>query len=331
MLFNLERQQRNYNYLKLIKAYNLLLTDCHSKKSISKKDFYSFLEEIKGLDTADEIYDALLPDDYDEDDQKKLELFYKSGTDEYKLTKDNKIMPVASKEEALVIYSMLINGDFDLYIDDKDRILQNLEDFFSDVGIKPFDYGDYITIRGKSNITDSIAKIKSRYKTIESAIHNGKFIKFDYYKNNPFDENICVYPESVICSQLDERFRVKAYCYDGKLRTFYLSLIENLSVTDEKPFEIREPSEKYNTLVFSFKNEKGLPERVCARFSDYKKQIKYNKKKNELTYSVEYIGNPLESARIINRLLSLGSNLDIKSDERLIVQERAKKALALYK
>ncbi len=331
MVFNIDRQQRNYNYLKTIKAYNSLLDDGKLDKNLKKKVFYSLLQELKGYDSAEEIRRAIAPEDICDNSQSDLELFYLDGVDNYKLAKNKKIRPVASKEEAMVIYSMLNNGDFDLYTDDLNPIKNNLKSYFINVGIRPFDYMNFVTIKGKSIVADRIADIKNKHQIIEQAIKDEKFIKFDYYKKEPADKNICVFPKNLVYSQLDERFRVKAYCYDGRYRTFYLSLMDNLSVTDIKPFDVKEIIEESKTLIFSFKNEKGLPERVCARFSDYKKQIKYNKKKNELTYSVEYIGNPLESARIINRLLSLGSNLDIKSDERLIVQERAKKALALYK
>ncbi len=332
MIFNIERQQRNYNYLEIIRGFNKAFETYGEDKVFNKRDFYSFTEYIKGMDSVEEIYEALLPNEQNIEDPNQLELFYKTGEDKYHFSKSSKILPVASKEEVVAIYSMLKNGDLDLYLNEsvKSSIESNLEKYFENIETSPVNINDYIVNKGVSKSKDSIERIKDIFHTIQSAIHNKQFVNFEYNKRG-IPINTTVFPVEIVFSQLDECFRLKANCDDNKNRTFYLSYINNLKLLNEKPFNVNERLETTKVLAFEFKNEKGLPERVCSRFSDYKKQIKFIQDKNIITYRIEYLDTPLERNRVISRLLSLGSNIKITSEEKNIVKTKAKKALELYK
>ena len=75
----------------------------------------------------------------------------------------------------------------------------------------------------------------------------------------------------------------------------------------------------------------NLPERIAARFSDYQKEIHFNRADNTLTYIVDYEDTPNENKKIISYLCSLGKRVDVLSDEKEIIKAEAKKTLANYK
>lgn len=329
MNFNIERQQRNYNYLELIRVYNKTLNKYGEQKDFNKRDFYAFIEKLKGLNTADEIYDALLPDAEDIDNPNKLELFYETEENRYRLAKSQRILPPASKEEAVAVYSMLNSGNLDLYFEKQEVVKSNVLQYFKNINTAPIDINDYIEVKGRSKLRDADSEIKENFKTLQTAIEKNNFVEFRYCKGKE-PVWITVFPVKIIFSQLDERYRLKAVCRDNGYKTFYLSLMEELHILNEKAFDFNPITEKKKELVFCFKDERNLAERVCARFSDYKKQIKYSSKDKTITYAVQYDDTPLENNRIINRLLSLGRHIDIKSEEKAIIKERAKKALAQY-
>ena len=329
MIFKIDRQQRNYNYLEIIREYNRAMDIYPADVVFEKKDFYKFTQNLKGFDSADEIFEAMLPEDSDITNPNELELFYEANNNEYCFAKSRKIKLTASKEEAAVLYSMLKSGDLDLYFDKKELLENNLCEYFENLGAAPVDINDYIIVKGKSALSDKTEDIKENFSQLQSAIKHNRFVRFDYYKSEN-GESICVLPKGIIYSQLDGRFRLKALCFDGLTRTFYLSYIKNPEIIKEKPFEDKETEESSRELVFEFDNVKGLNERVCARFSDYKKQVFFNQKNNTVTYKVHYSDNPHERARIISRLLSLADNLRISTEEVHEVKERAKKALELY-
>lgn len=330
MKFNIERQQRNYNYLELIREYNLALDKYGFNKSFNKRDFYELTKNIKGFDSADEIFEALIPNNDDIENPNKLELFYEIGQNEYGFSKNRKIKLTATKEEAVVVYSMLNNGDFDLFFDKTEVVKSNLEKYFENLDLLPLDINSYIETKGQSKCADCLSDIKENFEMLKTAIKEKRFVHFVYQKgNDPI--TLCVFPVEIIFSQLDERFRLKSICDDNRFRTFYISYMSNLRLLDDKPFILSALEEKQKELVFQFCNEKGLEERVCARFSNYEKQVHFDKNKNVIIYRLKYNDNPLESSRIISRLLSLGSNVQILSNERKTVCEIAKKALALYR
>lgn len=336
MILQTDRKQRNCNYLTLIKNFNEAFDIFSNDIPLEKSDLYALSMDLvlpENEDKADELIDAIMPlDDFDDDDNNNFELLLEDG-DCY-LSKNDKILPVASKEEVAILYSMLVEGDLDLMLDDvtKAKLQKNLETFFDKMGEKPVNLYSFIDAKGKSLCADNASEIKATFDLLNEAVENGYFAKIEYLYNDEV-MNYIIQPVEFIYSQLDLRMRCKAFIDEGYWMTFYLSYIKSIELIKDSvpfgPFEIKE--DKMKTLVFSFPNDFSLPERVAARFSDYEKEIKYNKKSNTLTYHVEYADTWTENARIINRLRSLGKFVNIESSEKDIVKADALKALELYK
>lgn len=330
MILKIDRQQRNYNFLEIIKGFNSAL-DKYGKQG-EMDNMYSFNFNPIGTENAEKIYDALSPTvEESENDIASLDLFYKDNG-KYYFSKDKKIKPVNTREEVAVIYSMLLNGDFDLYLDinEKENLKSNINAFFDNLGEHTIDIFSYIDNKGKSILSDNLAELKPIFHTIKKAIELNQFLKITYNKDKCV--NFEIQPIRLIFSQLDERIRVSAFSSDGICRTYYLSYIQDIKILKTKPFEPFSFSPpKLNILKFSFKNHHNLPERIAARFSNYKKEIRYNKNNNTITYTIEYEDNPKENSRILNRLLSVGNHISIQTSEKELIKQEAQKALSLYK
>lgn len=331
MILQTARQQRNYNYLELIKMYNAALKKFGYDNTIKKADLYYLVSGLKGYETSDKIISALTEDD--DEDTDTLELFENIENGKYAFAKEHKIFPVASKEETEIVYSMLQNGDFDLFLKDsiKDKLDDNIEAYFENINEKPFNLYDYIEIKGTSLCADNLAEIANTFNAISRAILFKHMVKIKYCINESTFEFV-IQPIEFVYSQLDLRMRIKAFVEDSSVKTFYLSFIKDLSTISENfPFEPYKSEQiNYKELVFSFSNIHTLPERVAARFSDYKKEIHYDKQSNTIKYHVLYLDNPTENNRIINRLLSLGDKISIETAEKDIVKSEAIKALEQY-
>lgn len=328
-----DRAQRNYNYLEIIAKYNSFFERYGEDAELNQKQFKAFESALSssliGIDSVEEILNSLLSDE--NETGASLDLFVKDK-DCYSFYKENKIMPVASREEALIVYSMIQNGDFDLFLNNelKTKILNNICSYFKNINETPVNLYDYIDYKGKSICADNLKDIQGYFTELKEAIENNSFIKISYNINDTVNEHI-IQPVSFVYSQLDLRMRVRAFVSNGQLWTFYLSNIQKIETLNEAPFErcsLTEP--KMKELVFSFENSKNRAERVAARFSDYKKTVKYNKNKNIITYRVFYPDDMTENNRIFFRLRSLGKGIEIKSEEKERVKADAKKALLNY-
>ena len=333
MILKTDREQRNYNYLELIKMYNRAVKKYNTDAKLSEKEYKAIQDELTvslmGMDRVEEIKTDLLSIS----DRSTLELFEKIGA-EYYFEKGNKILPAASKEEALIVYSMLQRGDFDLFLNEKQKRLlaDNLNEYFANIHEKPFDLYGLIEVKGNSLCADSLGVLRDRFDKLKRAIEAKAFVKISYNYNDKTEEFV-IQPVGFIYSQLDLRLRVKAFLRSGDCWTFYVSNIAKLEISEnKKPFTPLK-NERNNTkkLVFSFENSKGRAERIAARFSDYEKEIRYNKKNNRITYHVSYADTPTENNRIVNRLRSIGKGLTILSEEREMVKQDAVKALENYK
>lgn len=328
-----DRAQRNYNYLEIIGAYNDLLNNCEDGY-ISEKQFNQFSRELGakliGTNGVVNTLNALVSAKNNENNS--LDLFEFDG-DNYLLFKEKPILPPASREEVLLIYSMLENGDFDLMLNDevKNKIKANVDRFFENLGETPENLYGYIDFKGESLCADTLSEIKDCYIALNKAKENGSFVKISYDYNDEINEHI-IKPVGFVYSQLDLRLRVRAYVKTGEQWTFYLSNIKSLESLNGNAFDVPEEKKpEMKELVFSFENTHNRAERVAARFSDYNKTVKYSKKKNIITYTVYYSDNMTENNRIFYRLRSLGKGIDIKSGEKKRVKADALKALANYK
>lgn len=332
MILTAERKQRNYNYLTIISKYNKLLSTTPDKK-ITHKQFEDFKKELSinllGFDSVEAILNSIVDDSDEANDNLALFTEDESG---YTLAIEDKISPVASKEEALIVFSMLNNGDFDLFLSDEQRnnIKNNIDKYFDNLSMQPINLYDYIEDKGKSLCADNLKEIKDTFDILKETVESKKTVKISYYFNDVYNEHI-IMPIGFVYSQLDLRMRVKAYCEDSTLQTFYISNIKKVEVIDDIHFEISNAGAEYKELVFSFENSNNRAERIAARFSDYRKSVKLNKKKNIITYHVFYENNPTESNRIFYRLRSLGRGINIQTEEKGRVVADAKKALENYK
>ena len=332
MILKTDRQQRNYNYLELIRMYNSALEKYHHNAILSYNEYTKIENDLSvsliGLESVEEIKNSL-----SSNEDNSLNLFYKED-EKYFFEKENKILPVASKEEALIVYSMLKNGDFDLFLNENQKkiINNNIKKYFENINEKPFDLYDFIEVKGESLCADKLIEIKDYFYVLKKAIELKSLVKISYYYDDKIEDSI-VQPIEFIYSQLDFRLRVKAFFRDGGCRTFYISNIKKLEILEnEKPFtQYEKEQNNTNELVFSFENNSSKTERIAARFSDYKKEIHYNKKNNMLTYHVFYADTPTENNRIIYRLRSLGKGITILSEEKERVKQDALKALENYR
>ena len=336
MILKVNRQQRNYNYLELIRMYNQAIEEYGADNNISKDNFSkindSLTKSLIGMETVEIIKNALVSDE-DLDNNNSLELFYTSDN-EYGFMHKNKILPVASKEEAEIVYSMLQNGDFDLFLSENQKkiISDNLNRYFDNAGLHPINLYDYIDVKGGSHNADNLSEIKDYFIQLKKAVQFKNFAKIAYDYNDMVEDYI-IQPIGFVYSQLDLRLRVKAFLKEGTLRTFYISNIKKIEIIEkEYPFEpLEEKADNIKELIFSFENIRGRAERVAARFSDYKKKIRYDKKSNTITYNVFYHDTPTENNRIIFRLCSLGLCSTIQTEEKEQVQQNARRALENYK
>lgn len=330
-----DRAQRNYNYLEIISKYNAFVEQFGEDAEINDKQFETFKRELGssliGIDSVETILASLVSDD--EGKNPSLDLFVDNGDNNYSLYKKSKIMPVASREEVLIVFSMLQNNDFDLTLtsEQKDKIYQNINTYFNNLSEQPFNLYDYIDNKGQSLCADILSEIKDFYTELKSAIKNKQFVRIRYYYND-ITEQHCIQPIGFVYSQLDLRLRVKAFVESGKLLTFYLSNIKEINTMNDAPFERFEAKEPVmKELVFSFENINNRAERVAALFSDYRKTVKYNRKNNLLTYHVFYPDNLTENNRVFFRLRSLGKGMKIESEEKRRIKDDAIKALGNYK
>ena len=78
MILKVDRQQRNYNFLEIVKCYNAALKKNRKKGYIDS--IYDLNLELVGIEYADKIYDALTPEPDNADNNKtSLDLFYKEN------------------------------------------------------------------------------------------------------------------------------------------------------------------------------------------------------------------------------------------------------------
>ena len=330
MILKVDRQQRNYNFLEIVKCYNAALNKNRKKGYIDS--IYDLNLELVGIEYADKIYDALTPEPDNADNNKtSLDLFYKENG-KYYFSYEKPILPVSTVEEAGVIYSMLKKGDFDLFLDKNEKKLleENIKLFFSNIGSEPTDLYSYIDTKGKAISADNLGNIKSVFSVLEKAIEGKKQVKIEYKAStcDTFD----IQPIKFVFSQLDKKMKIKAFSSDGKINLYYLDCINKIEILDRPSFitsSFVEP--KIKKLKFTFENDYNLPERIAARFSDYQKEIHFNRADNTLTYIVDYEDTPNENKKIISYLCSLGKRVDVLSDEKEIIKVEAKKALANYK
>lgn len=332
MILKTVRQQRNYNYLELIKMYNSAIEKYGSDAKLSENEYKQISNQLSasliGIDCVEKITDSIISEDED-----SLNLFYKEG-DKYLFEKENKILPTASKEEAQIIYSMLTKGDFDLFLDEnqKNILSNNLKTYFENINEKPFNLYDFIEMKGESLCADSLSEIKEYFTLLNKAIDLKCLAKITYFYNDEIENHI-IQPVGFVYSQLDLRMRVKAFTDNEKFQTFYISNIKTLELLEsEKAFtSIEQEGRDTKELIFTFENIQGRAQRVAARFSDYKKEVHYNKNTNTLSYHIFYTDTPTENNRIIFRLRSLGKGITILSEEKENVKQEAQNALANYK
>lgn len=330
MMLEITRKQRNYNYLSLIKKYNSLFREKKNTGEISKSEFYDLCSDLIGEDSIDNISESIVLSENNIDDN-SLELLspVQNSKDKYIFLKQSEILLAPSKEEVSIIYSMLKNGDFDLFLDKEKAIIEdNIETFFQNIGKRKFDLFGLIEVKGKSKEADTLNSIRDVFQKLHNAMQNKKSVSITYsFNNKEYINNIT--PFAFVFSQLDQKMRVRAYLDGEKVRTYYLSYIKEVRMIEDIPQkDISHPTE--NVLKFSFENKFNLAERVAARFSDYDKSIIYDRKNNIISYSVKYPSNPLERNRIMNRLLSLGKKINIESQEKEEIRTIAKKALENY-
>ena len=331
-------KQRNYNFLELIRHYNKIIDKFGAMNYITDKDYNRFVKDVKssfiGNNAKQSVSDLLLATDDFED---SYNLFHHTD-DYYYILKEKKITPPASKEEALIVYSMLQNGDFDLFIDNalKEKLSENLNEYFDNKyfkrkSINPFNLYDFVEEKGKSLQADNINDIKSNYEDLRKAIDNKITVKFNYHYNDKVTE-YTIRPVGFIYSQLEQKMKVKGLMSKNRVQFFYISYIDDLRMVNDESIKytaLKKP-EKFHELVFSFENTKGLAERVAARFSDYKKRIDYDKFANKITYHIFYQNTPNENNRVLYRLRSLGKNIKVLGKDGERIKKDAKKALALY-
>lgn len=329
MILKVDRQQRNYNFLEIIRCYNLALKQNREKGYIDS--IYNLDLDLIGMEYADRIYEALTPTlDQTDENKTSLDLFYKSN-EKYFFSSEKPILPVATVEEVGVIYSMLKKGDFDLYLDENEKVLleKNIKQFFVNLGCDSIDLYSFIDIKGKPAYADNLNKIKDTFFILHQAINQSKQLRITYI--NEKKQIIDIQPIELIFSQLDEKMKIKAFSADGKIEMYYLDDIDKIEILNEPSFSLSDIVEpKTRKLKFTFENDYNLPERVAARFSDYQKEIHFNKKANTLTYIVDYEDTPIEKKKIIRYLCSLGKRVNILTDEKEIIKSEAQKALKNY-
>lgn len=327
MKLSVDRQQRNYNFLELVKGYNSALSKDPIPLYINS--VFDLNCNLIGMESADKIYDALTPSNKNIDNNKSsLDLFYESNG-KYYFKGKQKILPVATKEEAATLYSMIKKGDFDLYLDDSEKniLFNNIDSYFNNINEKPLDLFSYIEEKGESHIADNLLEQKDKFKVLNDAV------KFNLFANIKYKgEYIDVQPVKIEYSQFYKKLILNAFISDGTYKKYYFESINEAKLLKNPTFEAyKNFVPKINKLVFSFENNYNLPERVAARFSDYQKEIHYNKNTDSILYIVDYEDTPQEKENILSILCSLGKRISIQSEEKSIVKAEASKALAQYK
>ena len=336
---------RNYNLLEIIGAYNRAYESYGEAGFLTPKQMKAVQQYLKfrviGTEEENTLPKLLV---YDADNPNTFDLFEKDEADGcYYFYNERKILPCATKEEATVIEEMLQNGDFDLFMNDDEKHLlrHNLDRYFTaPKGVnkqKRINLRQYIDTIGVSATGDDLQAIQPLKATIDRAVKSSSFVRFRYAKTGAPEENSAteytVWPLGYCYSQIEHRLKLRAIDAHNGISNYYLAYMSDLcSISSEEagfmPDLDKRPAK--GELVFSFDNsQRGIDERVAARFSDYHKIVEYNRDTNRIRYRVYY--DKAETRRIQARLLSLGRYVTVESKEKSKIKKRAEKALAQYR
>lgn len=167
-----------------------------------------------------------------------------------------------------------------------------------------------------------------KFRMVLKAIREQGALKAAYDNGMKRRTQILFFPQRMIYSEKDDKFRVAGRCLvDGKAKPLILNMgrIASLTAADAPPFHKqadrgKAQKKEKRVVTLALYKERNALERCMLHFASYNKQTWYNEERDCHICEIEY--DTLEETELLIRILSFGPVVEVLGPESFLKQVR---------
>lgn len=351
MIYDIFNENRNINFVGLAKAIGELIEnnekgqDINVDKFISRTIKYSYL--YGDGENQEKLCDELAKDN--------SVLFEADGSERYLRPLNNEFFTAQKKEQVLaagdeyasyrmpytkeeVIYlkRVIASGVLNFFFSKEDcvKIENNIDVYLKENGIEPGEVeiiDEFLKNPGQSKLRENWYEIRDKYHTLTLIDKRISFNKkgavkagFKYMSGFAGENKLMeVYPLEILYSQLEERIRIKVWIpKENRYERIYLSDISDYEEVNSKTAVELEDEEEW-AVLFAVRDTKNAYERFVGRIQEYEYDFLPNPNKDMTDiYYIKVRFPSLDKYRMLNRILSVGPNLRVIDEKKIITAVR---------